>query len=82
MNPKTAGTSSRGNCSGNSGIRGTDAALFPGERRHAASASPVTPREGIARTLDRYLLLNYSRTGKCSSSGIVEGPNRKVNLSI
>lgn len=51
---------------------------------HAAMTSRIDPIKKVAKTLATHqeLILNYFRAKKQFSSGIVEGLNRKVNLSI
>ena len=51
---------------------------------HAAIRSRIEPMKKVAETLERHveLILNYFRAKKQFSNSIVEGMNRKVNLSI
>lgn len=46
--------------------------------------SNIGPFKRVAKTIQNHrdTILNYFRTGKCYSSGIVEGLNRKANLLI
>lgn len=52
--------------------------------QHAAMRSRIEPIKKVAKTLEKHmeLILNYFRAKKQFSSGIVEGMNLKVNLSI
>lgn len=51
---------------------------------HAATCSRIEPMKDIAKmlTTHRPLILNYFRAKKQFNSGIVEGLNRKINLTI
>lgn len=51
---------------------------------HAATRSRIEPIKKVAETLERHieLILNYFKAKKQFSNSIVEGMNRKVNLSI
>lgn len=51
---------------------------------HAATYSRIEPMKEIAKMLIRHrpLILNYFRAKKQFNSGIVEGMNRKINLTI
>ena len=51
---------------------------------HAAIFSRLEPMKDLARmlTAHRPLILNYFRAKKQFNSGIVEGLNRKINLTI
>lgn len=51
---------------------------------HAATCSRIEPMNDIAKmlTTHRPLILNYFRAKKQFNSGIVEGLNRKINLTI
>ena len=51
---------------------------------HAAMHSKINPMKELARTLaaHRELILNYFRAKRQFNSGIVEGLNRKVNLTV
>ena len=60
------------------------ASQFMEQWMHAASRSKIEPMVKISGMLKRHqeLILNYFRTGKTFSSGVVEGLNRKVNLTV
>lgn len=51
---------------------------------HAATFSRIEPMKDLAKmlTAHRPLILNYFRAKKQFNSGIVEGLNRKINLTI
>lgn len=51
---------------------------------HAANRSRIEPMKDVAKTLrsHRELLLNYFRAKRRLNNGIVEGLNRKVNLTV
>lgn len=51
---------------------------------HAATCSRIEPMKDIAKmlTVHRTLILNFFRSKKQFNSGIVEGLNRKINLTI
>ena len=51
---------------------------------HAANCSRIGPMKNLAKMLERHreLILNYFRAKKQYNSGIVEGMNRKINLTI
>ena len=51
---------------------------------HAATFSRIEPMKDLAKmlTAHRLLILNYFRAKKQFNSGIVEGLNRKINLTI
>ncbi len=51
---------------------------------HAATHSRIEPMKNLAKMLQnhRELILNYFRAKKQYNSGIVEGMNRKINLTI
>ena len=60
------------------------AARFLDQWCHAASHSRIEPMQNLSKTLQghRELILNYFRAKKQYNSGIVEGLNRKINLTI
>ena len=51
---------------------------------HTVNHSRIEPMKEVAKTLQshRELILNYFRAKRRLNSGIVEGLNRKVNLTI
>ena len=60
------------------------AARFLDQWCHAATHSRIEPMKNLAKMLQnhRELILNYFRAKKQYNSGIVEGMNRKINLTI
>lgn len=61
-----------------------DALVFLQQWYHTANHCRIEEMQKISRMLQKHqeLILNYFRTGKKYNSGIVEGLNRKVNLTI
>jgi len=60
------------------------AGKFLDQWSHAATHSRIDPMKDVARMLQahRELILNYFRAKRQFNSGIVEGLNRKVNLTV
>jgi len=60
------------------------AGKFLDQWSHAATHSRIDPMKEVAKTLQahRELILNYFRAKRQYNSGIVEGLNRRVNLTV